>query len=63
LTDKHRQFLVGLANAQPEWPLLACPYASELPALRWKLANLQVFAKARPKDFQSQAIALESELE
>lgn len=62
LTDKHRQFLVGLANAEPNWSLLACPYAADLPALRWKLANLETFRKSRPADFQKQARELESKL-
>ncbi|MHB8472587.1 MAG: nucleotidyl transferase AbiEii/AbiGii toxin family protein [Gammaproteobacteria bacterium] len=63
LTDKQRQFLVGLANAQPDWGLLKCPHAGDLPALRWKLANLHTFRKSRPTDFQKQAKALEAKLD
>ena len=55
LTDKHRKFLTGLARAQPDWGLLQCPHAAELPALRWKLANLQSFAQRRPADFGKHA--------
>ena len=55
LTDKHRRFLTGLARAQPDWGLLQCPHAAELPALRWKLANLQSFAQRRPADFGKHA--------
>lgn len=55
LTAAQRQFLSGLAQAQPDWSLLACPHAAELPALRWKLANLQTFKERRPEDFESQA--------
>lgn len=62
LTDKHRQFLVGLARAQPDWSLLKCPHANELPALRWKLSNLESFRKSRPADFQTQANELEIKL-
>lgn len=62
LTDKHRQFLVGLANAQPDWSLLRCPHAGDLPALRWKLSNLQAFRKSRPADFEKQARELEIRL-
>ncbi|SHH96625.1 hypothetical protein SAMN04488135_106252 [Pollutimonas bauzanensis] len=40
LSAAHRQFLSGLARAQPDWSLLQCPHADQLPALRWKLANL-----------------------
>ncbi|MDB5968125.1 MAG: hypothetical protein JWQ90_575 [Hydrocarboniphaga sp.] len=60
LTLAQRQFLMGLAKAQPDWTLLQCPHASELPALRWKLANLLTFKQRRPADFEQQAIELEN---
>lgn len=62
LTDKHRGLLNGLARAEPDWALLQCPHAAELPALRWKLANLQTFRQRRPKDFEKQASLLEARL-
>lgn len=62
LTDNQRRFLTGLTRAQPDWTLLQCQHAAELPALRWKLANLQTFQKRRPDDFESQAKALEAGL-
>jgi len=62
LTPAHRQFLSTLARAQPDWSLLQCPHAEQLPALRWKLANLQTFQKRRPKDFMAQAEALDGAL-
>lgn len=62
LTNRQRQFLIGLARAQPDWTLLQCPHAVELPALRWKLANAQTFSQRRPADFESQAKALEAKL-
>src|SRR3546814_11090462 len=55
LSSAHRQFLSGLARVQPDWSLLQCPHADQLPALRWKLANLATFQKCRPKDFAAQA--------
>ena len=60
LTGAQRQFLAGLARAQPDWSLLQCPHAGNLPALRWKLANLQTFSKRRPGDFEDQAKVLET---
>jgi predicted nucleotidyltransferase component of viral defense system len=62
LTSNQRRFLMGLTRAQPDWDLLQCPHAAELPALRWKLANLQTFHKRRPDDFESQAKTLEAKL-
>lgn len=62
LTAAHRMFLSGLARAQPDWSLLQFSHASELPALRWKLDNLETFRKRRPEDFASQAEALDARL-
>ena len=59
LSVAHRQFLSGLARVQPDWSLLQCPHADQLPALRWKLANLATFQKRRPRDFAAQADALD----
>jgi mono/diheme cytochrome c family protein len=62
LTARQRKFLAGLARAEPDWSLLKCPHAAELPALRWKLANLETFRKRRPADFKAQADALDAGL-
>lgn len=44
--------------------LAAAPdvHAGDLPALRWKLSNLQTFSKSRPAEFQKQAKELEVKL-
>lgn len=60
LTAAHRQFLSGLVRARPDWELLQCPHADQLPALRWKLANLNTFKQRRPQDFAAQADALDA---
>lgn len=62
LTAELRRFLVGLARAEPRWPLLKCPHASELPAPRWKLRNLPALKAKQPDRFERQAEALESAL-
>lgn len=58
LTINQKRFLVGLSQAEPDWSLLTCPHAEELPALRWKLANLQTFQSKRPDDFHRQSAQL-----
>ena len=63
LTDAQRRFLLSLANAEPEWGLMACPHLSELPALRWKLQNLAKLKKTNAQKFQQQAGALRERLE
>ncbi|HCE5828632.1 TPA: nucleotidyl transferase AbiEii/AbiGii toxin family protein [Pseudomonas aeruginosa] len=62
LSEAHRQFLLSLTLAQPDWSLLQCQHAAELPALRWKLNNLETFRKRRPGDFEAQANALQAGL-
>jgi len=37
-------------------------HAAELPALRWKLANLRTFSQRRPAAFENQAKMLEKNL-
>lgn len=58
LTEKHRDFLIGLAEANPDWSLLDCEHAESLPGLRWKLINLKKFQKNRPADFAKHAETL-----
>ncbi|BDB29254.1 nucleotidyl transferase AbiEii/AbiGii toxin family protein (plasmid) [Cupriavidus sp. P-10] len=62
LTAAQKQFLCGLARAVPDWFLLQCRHAAEMPALRWKLSNLETFRKRRPSDFSAQAALLEAGL-
>ena len=61
-THNQKQFLIGLSGAEPDWNLLASPHAAELPALRWKLANLETIRKRRAAEFKRQAKELEDNL-
>ncbi|HJO36882.1 MAG TPA: hypothetical protein QF361_11800, partial [Gammaproteobacteria bacterium] len=56
------QSMSGLARAEPDWSLVQCQHAAQLPALRWKLANLETFRKRRPDDFAAQSAALDTGL-
>ncbi|MBX3374705.1 MAG: nucleotidyl transferase AbiEii/AbiGii toxin family protein [Phycisphaeraceae bacterium] len=62
LTAKQRAFLIGLARAEPDWSLVACPHAGDLPAIRWRLQNLEEFKSKRPDQFERQVRALEDAL-
>lgn len=55
LDANERRFLLSLVNATPEWDLLGVPHAHELPALRWKIANLEQLKDKNPKKFSRQA--------
>ena len=37
LSANERRFLLSLAAAEPEWPLLDVAHLEHLPGLRWKL--------------------------
>ncbi|MCG7928274.1 MAG: nucleotidyl transferase AbiEii/AbiGii toxin family protein [Candidatus Thiodiazotropha taylori] len=41
LTDHHKRFLLSLKSAEPKWELLKHTHAQDLPAVRWKLQNIQ----------------------
>lgn len=49
LQPRHRQFLLSLARAEPEWGLLPHAHIAQLPALQWKLRNLAQLRKSADK--------------
>ena len=59
LSDDQKVFLTGLVRGVPDWSLLACHHASELPAIRWRIQNIEGFRSKRPEEFDRQAKALE----
>ena len=42
LTESDKKFLMSFKQSQPDWDLLGLKKASELPAVRWKLHNLEL---------------------
>ncbi|MDB4385704.1 nucleotidyl transferase AbiEii/AbiGii toxin family protein, partial [Opitutaceae bacterium] len=59
LHEYHRNFLVSLVRAQPEWTLMPFAHLSRLPAVRWKLQNLLQLKARNSRKFELQAVALE----
>lgn len=55
LSSQERQFLLSLANAKPDWSLLEIEHLEQLPAIRWKLQNLEHLAKTNPAKLRDQA--------
>jgi len=55
LNAAERRFLLSLVAADPEWSLLEIGHLERLPALRWKLQNLQQLRNANPKKFLGQS--------
>jgi hypothetical protein len=58
LDPNERQFLLSLVSNAPEWPLLGIAHLEQLPAVRWKMRNLEQLAETSPKKFAEQEGAL-----
>jgi hypothetical protein len=41
LTKRHKDFLLSFKEGEPEWEGLGIPELSKLPAVQWKLQNIQ----------------------
>lgn len=54
LSENHREFLLGLVRGEPDWSLMSCPHLRDMPAIRWKLANLQRLREVNPAKFYGQ---------
>lgn len=60
LNEPARKFLLSLHDASPEFGLIGLPHAAELPAVRWKLQNLQKLKRENSDKHAEQRAALES---
>jgi hypothetical protein len=63
LDQQERQFLLSLAQADPDWSVLGIAHLEQLPAIRWKLQNLRDLAKNNPAKLRDQAEQLERRLD
>ena len=54
LEPRHREFLLGLVQCNPDWSLLTCGHLAQLPAIRWKLQNLEKLRDKNRKRFDLQ---------
>ena len=58
LSSQHRQFLLSLVKAEPDWELLPFAHVQHLPALQWKLRNLEKLRRNATKfAFQHDVLA------
>lgn len=63
LDASEREFLRTLVRAEPNWSLLGIPHVKELPAIRWRLQNLEQLARTQPERFRTLADALDAKFE
>jgi hypothetical protein len=58
LTDAHRRFLLSFVRAEPDWSLMPFDHLKDLPAIRWKLLNLEKLRATNKTRFDLQATEL-----
>lgn len=54
LTDDTARFLLSLHDAEPDFDLIGLPDSSRLPAVRWKLMNLEKLKRDNPEKHAAQ---------
>jgi hypothetical protein len=62
LDPSEREFLRSLVRAAPDWSLLEIPHLHELPAIRWRLQNLERLAEVNPDRFRALTDELDARL-
>lgn len=62
LTKGQKDFLVSLTKAEPRWNLLDIPHLQDMPAIRWKLHNLNQLQASNKAKFNAQLRELEERL-
>ncbi|MGE0332655.1 MAG: nucleotidyl transferase AbiEii/AbiGii toxin family protein [Ramlibacter sp.] len=62
LTADHKAFLLSLVRLEPAWEKMPFKSLADLPAIRWKIANLEKLRTAKPDYFSAQATMLEERL-
>lgn len=50
MPDEHREFLLSVKKGASDWKLLAVPEAKNLPAVRWRLENLEKLSPQKRAD-------------
>jgi predicted nucleotidyltransferase component of viral defense system len=57
LTQRERQFLLSLKLAQPRWDLMPVSHLAQMPAIRWKLKNVEQLS-VRTRDHEAAIVKL-----
>jgi hypothetical protein len=59
LAQNHRNFLLSLVQAAPDWSLMPFNHLQDMPAIKWKLQNLNNLKSKNPTKFRLQHEELE----
>lgn len=60
LTETDRTFLLSFKRGNPDWELFPLSGLNKMPAVQWKLMNIQTLIKANPRKHKKLLIKLES---
>jgi len=60
LDDRAMSFLLSLHDGEPDFGAIGLPQAAELPAVRWKLLNLQKLKDQNPAKHAEQRREIEN---
>ncbi|CAJ1836185.1 hypothetical protein HLBENOHH_01975 [Aeromonas dhakensis] len=61
-TQRDKEFLLSFKRGEPDWTLFDVPTAEQLPAIRWKLQNLQKLRDKNPGKHQEALVKLDNVL-
>jgi predicted nucleotidyltransferase component of viral defense system len=62
LSDKDRSFLLSFKRGNPDWDMFPVPRLKEMPAVQWKLMNIQNLKNSNPEKHNELIYKLESSL-
>jgi hypothetical protein len=62
LDERSKLFLRSFHTLRPEWNLLSTPAIRDLPAIRWKLMNLERLQVENPEKYQTILVQLDAAL-
>ncbi|MCP3712857.1 nucleotidyl transferase AbiEii/AbiGii toxin family protein [Paraburkholderia sp. CNPSo 3274] len=54
ITQQHREFLLSLVRLAPDWGLMPYAHLKDMPAIRWKLQNLEKLKNRNAEKFDAQ---------
>ncbi|WP_433706426.1 nucleotidyl transferase AbiEii/AbiGii toxin family protein [Paraburkholderia sacchari] len=54
LSQRHREFLLSLVRLVPDWGLMPYAHLKDMPAIRWKLQNLEKLKNRNSEKFEAQ---------
>ena len=50
MPDEHRQFLLSFKRGEPDWDLLGLPHVADLPAVKFRVQNLERLSVQRRQE-------------